>query len=165
MKNNRINIMFRKSFKSGLTGLDWLLNVLIGIFGLSKYSHVELVLPGNIWISSTMKEGVRATVERKEGEWDKVSIDLDDIAFGQLVDRICTVLHKEYDYLATLRHAIPLLPNDKDKYNCSELVAELLKAAGIVSRTDVSVKRLYWMLIDYIIMPKILRATLHEMEI
>lgn len=140
--------MFRKSFKSGLTGLNWLLNVLIGIFGWSKYSHVELVLPGNLWISSTMKQGVRMTVERKEGEWEKVSFDITDKQMSLLVDMIYERLNKKYDYLAVFRHIGLPFQNDKDKYYCSELVAELLLAVNILEESNLSVKGLYRRLVN-----------------
>lgn len=98
---------------------------LIRIWTKSKYSHVELVY-GKDWYSISPRENeVRSKViEPKEGHWDFVEVDIDEML---LINTYYKTAYAEYDWWGIIAsQIIPLNKHNEDKWFCSEWCAEVL---------------------------------------
>lgn len=114
-----------------------LLDCLIRLFTLSKYSHVEIVVQ-NIqnsrmdWYSSSPRDGgVRIHYTKlkwlsKETleAWDVIEIPT--YAISSLPKFFENTCRKKYDYLGALGFLFRWLPQSKKRYFCSEWVAGVL---------------------------------------
>lgn len=108
---------------------DWLHKLghwIVCIGTLSRYSHVELVVDGVCYSSSSRDGGVRAKViDLYSGHWDVFPVDGDaERAKAWFIAH----MGQKYDWLGVLRFVPGLkwLPRRKDEWFCSESVAASL---------------------------------------
>lgn len=96
----------------------------------SRYSHVELVLPGGLWVSSSPRDGgVRAKrINPKPGHWEFVVIPAHISA--SIMARMGTVpFGARYDWLGAFCTVLcPFRAEKRRRWFCSELVATLIGA-------------------------------------
>ena len=93
----------------------------------SNYSHCELWINGICYSSSPRDGGVRGKqINIYSGHWDVFTID-GDVEYTQkwFHDR----LGKRYDWAGVSRFVFPWLPNVKNRWFCSEAIAESLQLA------------------------------------
>ena len=90
----------------------------------SPYSHVELVIDGMSYSSSSRDGGVRQKfIVYHPDKWDMLKIDGDHekaLAVFRLHEG------KGYDWLGAIKTVLPFVPDFESKMFCSELVAEML---------------------------------------
>lgn len=100
-------------------------NSLIRWWTRSPYSHVELIIDG-VWYSSSHTDGgVRSRViNHNPLHWDFIDVPFDAKHALNVFDG---AKHYKYDWLGiALSQAVALDWHTKDRYFCSELVAEML---------------------------------------
>jgi hypothetical protein len=146
-----IKLRFYRAFQKKSTLVDWL----IGVFTLSRYSHVEIEV-NNVSMSTSFRDGLtRAkTIDYTKAEWNTISIN----APQELVDNIKKIFNrysgKKYDKIGALASSIGMCI-DNDKVFCSEFVAECL---GIEKPCKFNPGSLYRHLTKKTISPKKHRA-------
>jgi len=134
MDNKGIYIAFYKVY--GNPCATWL-DYIIALFSFGSYSHVEILLDNDLAFSSSGRDGcVRyAHINRKDpsflDRWDVIKITSDrieDVIYEETLSKVNKMLGKKYDYLGALLSIFRMPKSfNKDKYFCSELVAEILK--------------------------------------
>ncbi len=93
----------------------------------SKYSHVELVMDGLCYSSSSMDGGVRAkTIDLNSGKWDLIQVNLTNDEAAKAKQWFIKNYGKNYDWLNILRFIFPWVKPNPNQYICSEAVGEAL---------------------------------------
>ena len=97
----------------------------IRIWTRSEYSHCELWVDGICYSSSPRDHGVRGKIINiYSGHWDVFDIAGDsEYAKKWFHDRF----GRKYDWAGVGRFVLPWLPNVKDRWFCSEAVAQALQ--------------------------------------
>ena len=92
----------------------------------SKYSHVELVV-GDMWYSTSPREGEvrKRDMPYHKDHWDIFDIEIDKMYLDEF---FALTVGKKYDWKALiLTQILPLDRQDRNKYFCSEWVANVLR--------------------------------------
>lgn len=101
----------------------------------SPYSHSAIMLDDGSVIEAWHKGGVRHLRDPFEGHDDKTVIDVYEIQadFNENVTMafLRGQLGKKYDFRSVIRFLTRLRSRDNDKWFCSELVVEALRAGGL----------------------------------
>lgn len=120
-------------------------HLLICFFTTSAYSHCELVIDGVCWSSSARDGGVRQKViDLNDGKWIVFDVP-------EAVDPISALQWflaregKSYDYMGVVRFLLPFVRQGRDKWFCSEAVAESL---GLPCATKTTPQDLYEWICD-----------------
>jgi hypothetical protein len=119
-----MQIAFYKQSSKGL--LKKLVHYGICLATLSRYSHCELVINGLCYSSSGRDHGVRKKYIPdlySSGHWDVFDIAYDEDYALKVYEY--NKLGK-YDYFGVARYIFPFIPNIRNKWYCSELVAVML---------------------------------------
>jgi hypothetical protein len=91
---------------------------------LCKYSHAELVIDSVCYSSSPRDSGVRSKViDIYSGKWDLFSIEINK---ESAIEVFNYNKGKSYDWLGAVKWGLPLLNQNKNKYYCFEIIAEML---------------------------------------
>lgn len=96
----------------------------IRVFTGSKYSHVELVIGTECWSASARDGFVRAkTMWLDPDKWDVIDIHgAEPFALAWFTQHA----GQRYDWAGVARFVLPLLPNSRNRWFCSEAVAAAL---------------------------------------
>ena len=100
-------------------------NRLVSWWTGGKYSHVEILLDGLSYSSSTMDGGVRAKqIDFNDGNWDKLIIK----GFDPVKAKQWFIEHDsaKYDYAGLFGFIFRVFQGQEGKYFCSEAVGESL---------------------------------------
>jgi uncharacterized protein YycO len=115
-----------------------LLNKIIALWTLGKYSHCELVVKETellyITYTSHIAYGgvVCRTISKTSDEWDVIDLSKFDLNKEKAVNFCKSQIGKGYDLKAIfLTFVIPFKKQDRKKWFCSEFVTEALKASGL----------------------------------
>ena len=97
---------------------------LIRIFTGSPYSHVELVIGNESWSASAREGIVRPKIMWHDPEkWDVIEIKgAEPYALHWFLQHA----GQKYDWAGVFRFILPLLPNSRNRWFCSEAVAAAL---------------------------------------
>jgi hypothetical protein len=106
--------------------VHWISHWAICARSFSKYSHVELVIDGQCYSSSSRDGGVRSKIiDLNSGKWDVVDVEGDEqFALAYMIER----LGNSYDWWGIVRFIIPFVPQKNGQEFCSEIVAGALGA-------------------------------------
>jgi hypothetical protein len=118
-----IKIRFYRAFQRKSTIVDWL----IGIFTLSRYSHVEIEVDG-LSMSTSLRDGETRVkhIDYSNAEWNTINIDTHDSGLASNITRTFNkYAGKEYDMFGALSSAFGICI-ENDKVFCSEFVSEWL---------------------------------------
>lgn len=118
-----MKIAFYKGTRPGLLGLY---NRLVRWFERGPYSHCEMVFSDGLSASSSFLDG---GVRFKQITYDPARWDLKEVpGFAELRARLWFESHKgaKYDVMGNIRFLLGWLPDSKDKWFCSEAIAEAL---------------------------------------
>ena len=111
---------FYKSTRQGIAGIY---NRLVRWWDNGKYSHVEIIFSDGLSGSSSfMDGGVRLKkIEYDPEKWDFVELDINELKARTWFEN-----HQgcKYDIIGNLRFLIDFLPDNNDKFFCSEAIAE-----------------------------------------
>lgn len=105
---------------------------LIRLWTGSPYSHAELVMDG-MWYSSSIRDGgVRQKdIKAKNGHWDFITLEISPEKQKNIQEFFNATESAAYDWRGIfLSHVVPLSRHSKDKWFCSEWVAESLKKSN-----------------------------------
>ena len=102
-------------------------DTLIKIATLSKYSHCELVIDGVCYSASPREKGVRSKViDIYSGQWDIIELpNTYDKQYA--LDLFEREMNKAYDWLGAIKSVVVFLPNHKNKWFCTEIIAAALQ--------------------------------------
>jgi hypothetical protein len=102
--------------------VDWL----IGVFTLSKYSHVEIEING-LSMSASLRDGtVRAKhIDYSNAEWNTITINTQKELIDNTMSTFSKYAGKRYDKLGALSSVFGICIKN-DKVFCSEFVGECL---------------------------------------
>jgi hypothetical protein len=118
-----VKVAFYKSTRPGLKGLY---NRFVRWWDCGPDSHCELVFSDGISASSSFEDGgVRfKIIEYDPAKWDFVEVPWADEARARawFVARV----GKAYDLMGNAHFVAPPIPDSKDKWFCSEAIAEAL---------------------------------------
>lgn len=139
-------IAFYKSFSG-----NWL-DKIIGIWTISKYSHVEIVDDCKFFYTSSPREGGvrKKLIDLEEKHWDFYLLD-DSKKLEKTYCVFFNITEKcTYDWVGIFfYHFFPLNLNSKRKYYCSEWVCTLLRLCSYdLKKNNVSPGRLYEELLE-----------------
>lgn len=99
---------------------------LIRLVNRTKYSHVELCIDGWCYSSSPRDGGVRRKLIPFGQHWDAIELEVTE-SHKQEILRLFEQEHgKSYDWLGAIKTTIRFFPNHKDKFFCSEIIAQAL---------------------------------------
>ncbi len=130
----------RVKIKSWKTFKEWLIDAVIRVATMSKYSHCELAVTREdgqytCYSSSPRDGGVRKKVMTLSADkWDFIPAP---ISHRRIKYFFMPTQGKKYDLLGAI--GIPFHTQNSDKWFCSEWVAEALD----MSETQISPQRLY----------------------
>lgn len=99
---------------------------LIRFVNRTEYSHVELCIDGYCYSSSPRDGGVRRKQIVFSEHWDKIELEVTE----QHKQSILMLFEQEqgsaYDWLGAVKTTVRFFPNHKDKWFCSEIIAQAL---------------------------------------
>ena len=98
----------------------------------SKYFHIEMIVK-NDWISTNPDVGAVyiTPLHNLNDHYDYVDVKMHGANVKKMVKFAQSQLGKKYDWKGILlSQTIPLNIEDKDKWFCSEIVAEMLEQGG-----------------------------------
>lgn len=98
----------------------------------SEYSHVELILePDGYSVSASPRDGgVRfVTIDYHPEQWEIIPVHI-DLSLHQLRYWFYPELTKKYDFLGAIGTVIPFIPENHDRWFCSEILSYLLIQHG-----------------------------------
>lgn len=100
-------------------------HLLICFFTTSAYSHCEIVIDGVCWSSSARDGGVRQKqIDLTDGKW--IVLDVPNADADSAWKWFLAREGKSYDYMGVVRFLLPFVWQGRDKWFCSEAVAESL---------------------------------------
>lgn len=119
-----MKVAFYKAFCDNATLLD----NLIGIASLGKYSHVELVFSNGESFSSSPRDGEArfTTIDYHKDRWEMVEINIPKQEEARLYRLALTNIGKKYDYIGAIFSVLPVCIQNNDKIFCSEVITNLL---------------------------------------
>ena len=125
--------MVTRTFKLAFYRIDKtnsFLSKLIGLWTNSIYCHVELILPGEEWISSRLENGVHVRTGKpkdyKNYDYLELPFTLTDSQYNILKRCLDKQKDAKYDKFGiVLSQIIPLGTQRTDRWFCSELVCKL----------------------------------------
>lgn len=112
-----------------------LISAIVRWYTKSEYSHVEMII-GDKWIASGNPAGTGVSIKElrplDDDNWDYYNIEVDGRKTKKVMKFLESQVGTSYDWAgiifgATLDYNI----DDKSKWYCSELVAEVLKMYGV----------------------------------
>jgi hypothetical protein len=117
-----VKLRFYRAFQSKSTLVDWL----IGIFTLSKYSHVEIEVNG-LSVSTSLRDGMTRAknIDYLDAEWNTITINAEKELVDNVIKTFKKYAGKKYDKLGALSSAFGICIKN-DKVFCSEFVGECL---------------------------------------
>jgi hypothetical protein len=103
----------------------------------SPYSHAEIVLDGETWVSISpflfTRVAARVRTHVPEDEWDYLSFRITPEEMNALKDFISETTGDGYDWTGMLlSQVLPFIVKGKGKWYCSSWIAHALSHAGIV---------------------------------
>jgi hypothetical protein len=105
-------------------------------FTRSPYSHCELVIDGVCYTSSMTDGGVRSKViDLKNGKWDVIEIQGDK---EKALAWFAAHAGQKYDWLGALKFGFPFLSRGKNRWFCSDAIADALGLLNPESYTPAS---------------------------
>lgn len=115
-------------------GKGKLVDRIIRLVTNGKYSHCEFLFPDGRMFSADAwsKSQVRFTTDYNLDNWDIVRIDISTEQMAKLLKWCEFKSDSKYDWLGVIRFVIPFIPQDPDKWFCSELCAAGLKYINIL---------------------------------
>jgi hypothetical protein len=118
-----VKAAFYKGTRPGLQG--WY-NRIVRCWTRGIYSHVELVFPGDLGASASYVDGgVRIKpIQFDESRWDFIDLpnELETEARAWFAEHT----GQPYDLMGNVRFLIGTVPEDRDRWFCSEAIAEAL---------------------------------------
>lgn len=124
------NILIEVAFYKGLYSHN-LISIIIAIFTLSKYSHVELIIDGMSYSSRPSSKGVSKELKDYSINpelWDILLIKISEESILKILQFFNETNHAKYDWVGIFfYHLIPLEIEDPNRYYCSEWVAKALR--------------------------------------
>ena len=112
-----------------------LVNILISIFTLSKYSHVELII-NEISYSSRPESngfsGKKIDYNKDIHLWDFIELEVSVIDILSILKLVKNTNGRTYDWLGIFFwHLIPIGIEDPKRWYCSEWIAKAFDVMGI----------------------------------
>lgn len=99
---------------------------LIRLVNRTKYSHVELCIDGYCYSSSPRDGGVRRKHITFSQHWDLIELEVTEDHKQEMLNLFEREHSKAYDWLGAIKTTIRFFPNHKDKFFCSEIIAQAL---------------------------------------
>lgn len=121
-----MKIMFYKAFQSEATLLD----KIIAIFSVGKYSHVEIAFSNGDFFSVSARDGGARfkKINVNPENWDALTLNIteeeEEYLRGMAIEYYSGL---EYDYIGALFSISPICIHKLNKMFCSELVVSVLK--------------------------------------
>jgi hypothetical protein len=101
-----------------------LLDTLVKLWTRSKYSHIEVVINGICYSSSSRDDGVRGKVINiYSGRWDLYPIHIEPTTWLWFKEHS----GDDYDWLGVARFVFPFIPHRSKKWFCFEAAAAALQ--------------------------------------
>jgi len=131
-----MKLAFYKAFCLHGTWKEIMFDVLIGIFSLGRYSHVELVFSDGISFSSSLRDGgVRfAAIDYDNERWDVVDLPrfYNDIRVEELLrDDALSIVGLGYDKLGAITSIMPFCFQRRRRLFCSEMIINMFHARNV----------------------------------
>lgn len=100
---------------------------LIRLVNRTKYSHVEMFIDGYCYSSSPRDRGVRRKyISLNNQHWDVLSLEVTAEHKQYMLKFFEEQQGKAYDWFGAIKTTLWFFPNHKDKWFCSELLAQAL---------------------------------------
>jgi hypothetical protein len=103
----------------------------------SIYSHVELLLDEETWVSISpflySKVGARIKTHYDKSDWDFIHFSISDVQLHALKDFVSETTGDGYDWAGMLLSQIgPFIIRSRNKWYCSSWIAHSLSHSGIM---------------------------------
>ena len=110
----------------------------------SEYSHAEIVLNENVWVSISpflcSKVEKRTNVQENIDDWDFLDIQVTKSHLSSLEDFIEETVGDGYDWFGMISsQLLPLIIKGKRRWYCSQWIAHALAHAGIFKWSKVGI--------------------------
>jgi len=125
-----ITIALKKTSKDGLK--DKIVQKTIQLWTRSKYFHVEVIIKDK-WISTNPEAGAVyiRNLEDLRDNYDYFNVDVREDKIEEVMAFLKNQIGKKYDYWGLLFSTVLTMNlEDRNKWFCSELVAEALRIFG-----------------------------------
>ena len=101
-------------------------------------SHCELLFDDGMMFSASQYENTTRFVRHNQhsDKWDRVTLQASKEQVDEMLKFCNKQEGKKYDYLGVVGFVLPFVSDSKDKWFCSEVVAEALDRVGIISVAD-----------------------------
>lgn len=112
-----------------------LISAIVRWYTKSEYSHIEMII-GDKWIASGNPAGEGVTIKELRpldyDGWDYYNIEVDGRKTKKIMKFLESQVGTDYDWAGTFfGGTLDYNIDDKSKWYCSELVAEVLKMYGV----------------------------------
>ena len=126
----KVTIALKKKSKDGL--FDKLIEQAIKIWTRSKYFHVEMIIK-DVWVSTNPTAGAvyMNKLQPLNDNYDYFDVEVDGRRINKVMDFLNAQVGKKYDYWGLFFSTVfTMNVEDRNKWFCSELVAEALNVFG-----------------------------------
>ena len=134
----KVTIALKKKSKDGI--LDKLIEQAIKIWTRSKYFHVEMIIK-DVWVSTNPTAGAvyMNTLQPLNDNYDYFDVDVDGRRINKVMDFLNAQVGKKYDYWGLFFSTVfTMNVEDRNKWFCSELIAEALNVFGFKAPKNVN---------------------------
>ena len=113
----------------------------------SPYSHAEIVLEGDTWVSISpflfARVAARVRTHVPDSDWDYLDFRVTSEELGALKDFVSETTGDGYDWIGMLlSQVLPIIIKGKGRWYCSSWVFTALNYAGIIRSRSTKIKEI-----------------------